>query len=157
MTVCAFHRFCHSWCSAFAGLILKQSTGYYSASDSMCLTPLLPFSVLCLYGMHSKYITQIQQQRPELPTVTLTGMRIISINTRYINSTRYSHLAYVYCTSGGVYVPCISMHARPLVEFTYLVFICMPGESYCRQLRSLLYLGLYCTWVFQVLINSLVG
>ena len=114
VTVCAFLRFCHSRCSAFAGLILKQSTGYYSASDSMRLTPLLPFSVLCLYVMRSKYITQIQQQRPELPTVTLTGMRTISINTRCINSTRYSqpHLACVYCTSGGVYVPCVYMHAR---------------------------------------------
>ena len=26
----------------------------------------------------------------------------------------------------------------PLVEFMYLVFTCMPGESYCRQLWSLL-------------------
>ena len=26
----------------------------------------------------------------------------------------------------------------PLVEFMYLVFTCMPGESYCRQLRSFL-------------------
>ena len=26
----------------------------------------------------------------------------------------------------------------PLVEFTYLTFIRMPGESHCRQLRSLL-------------------
>ena len=25
----------------------------------------------------------------------------------------------------------------PVVEFMYLVFICMPGESYRRQLRSL--------------------
>ena len=27
----------------------------------------------------------------------------------------------------------------PLVEFTYLVFTCMPGQSYCRRLRSLLW------------------
>ena len=40
----------------------------------------------------------------------------------------------------------------PLVEFMYLVFTRMPGESYCRQLRSLL---LYLRYVFQVLINSL--
>ena len=26
----------------------------------------------------------------------------------------------------------------PLVEFVYLVFTCMPGESYRRRLRSLL-------------------
>ena len=40
-----------------------------------------------------------------------------------------------------------------LVEFMYLVFTCMPGESYHRQLRSLL---LCLCDVFQVLINSLV-
>ena len=38
-----------------------------------------------------------------------------------------------------------------LVVFMYHVFTCMPGESYCRQLRSLL-----CLWgVFWALINSL--
>ena len=26
----------------------------------------------------------------------------------------------------------------PLVEFVYLVFTCMPDESYCRRLGSLL-------------------
>ena len=31
-----------------------------------------------------------------------------------------------------------STEAVPLVEFMYLVFMCMPGESYRRQLRSLL-------------------
>ena len=41
----------------------------------------------------------------------------------------------------------------PLVEFTYLVFTRMPGESYCRWLRSLLVSLCY---VFQALINSLV-
>ena len=41
----------------------------------------------------------------------------------------------------------------PLVEFMYLVFTCMPGESYRRRLRSLL---LYLCYVFRALINSLV-
>ena len=41
----------------------------------------------------------------------------------------------------------------PLVEFMYRVFTCMPGESYCRWLGSLL---LYLCYVFQVLSNSLV-
>ena len=41
----------------------------------------------------------------------------------------------------------------PLVEFMYLVFKCMPGESYRRQLWSLL---LYLCYVFWALINSLV-
>ena len=45
-----------------------------------------------------------------------------------------------------------SLEDVPLVEFIYLVFTCMPGESYWRRLRSLLCLG----DVFQVLINSLV-
>ena len=40
----------------------------------------------------------------------------------------------------------------PLVEFMYLVFTCMPGESYCRWLRSLL---LCSCDVFRALINSL--
>ena len=40
----------------------------------------------------------------------------------------------------------------PLVEIMYIVFTCLPGESYCRRLRSLL---LYLGYVFRVLINSL--
>ena len=43
----------------------------------------------------------------------------------------------------------------PLVEFMYLAFTRMPGESYRRQLRSLLLL-LYLCYVFWALINSLV-
>ena len=41
----------------------------------------------------------------------------------------------------------------PLVEFMYLVFIRMPGESYCKRLKSLL---LHLRYVFRALINSLV-
>ena len=37
----------------------------------------------------------------------------------------------------------------PLVEFMYLVFTSMPGESYRRRPRSLLYL----CYLFQALIN----
>ena len=40
-----------------------------------------------------------------------------------------------------------------LVEFMYLVFTRMPGESYCRRLRSLL---LCLRYYFRALINSLV-
>ena len=37
-----------------------------------------------------------------------------------------------------------------LVEFKYLVFTCIPGESYCRQFRFLF----LCAYdVFSVLIN----
>ena len=39
----------------------------------------------------------------------------------------------------------------PLVEFMDLAFTCMPGEGYCRKLRSSLMYS-----VFRVLINSLV-
>ena len=52
------------------------------------------------------------------------------VNTRYINST--------------------GVHSA--VESLYLVFTCMPGESYRRRLGSLL---LYLCYVFQALINSL--
>ena len=47
----------------------------------------------------------------------------------------------------------LSFEDVPLVEFMYLVFTRMPGESYRRQLRSLL---LYLFRVFRALINSLV-
>ena len=40
----------------------------------------------------------------------------------------------------------------PLVQFMYFVFTRMPGESYCRRLRSWLCLR----DVFRALINSLV-
>ena len=59
----------------------------------------------------------------------------MSVNTRYVNS----------CTSCAEDVL--------LVEFMYLVFTHMPGESYRRQLRSLL---LYLCDNFWTLINSLV-
>ena len=39
-----------------------------------------------------------------------------------------------------------------LVEFMYLVFTCMPGESYRRRLRSL---SLHLCYLFRALINSL--
>ena len=42
---------------------------------------------------------------------------------------------------------------QPLVEFTYRIFTCMPGESYSRWLRSLL---LCLCDAFQLLINSFV-
>ena len=44
----------------------------------------------------------------------------------------------------------------PLVEFMYLVFTSMPGESYLRRLSYLRSLLLYLHYVFQALINCLV-
>ena len=65
---------------------------------------------------HSKYLTQAQQG-PESPTVTLTWhackYKVHKLHQRrYINSTRGT--------------------SSSLVEFMYLVFTRMPGESYCR-------------------------
>ena len=77
-------------------------------------------------NQRSKYVTQIQQQRPELPTVTLTW-----------HACKYL-VHKLGCTSGGVYV---------------LVLTRMPGENYRRWLRSLL---LYLRYVFRAQINSLV-
>ena len=34
---------------------------------------------------------------------------------------------------------CCRFEAVPLVEFMYIIFTCMPNESYCRQLRLLLF------------------
>ena len=56
-----------------------------------------------------------------------------------------------YITIHSVFDPLFEDVA--LVEFLYLVFTRMPGESYRRRLRSLL---LYLCHVFRVLINSLV-
>ena len=52
-----------------------------------------------------------------------------------------------------VYLLTFSTYHVPLVEFTYLVFTRMPGESYRRRLRSLL---LYLCYLFRALIISLV-
>ena len=54
----------------------------------------------------------------------------------------------------GIFVVVVSVALKteyvPLVEFMCLVFTHMPGESYCRRLRSLL------LRLFRALINSLV-
>ena len=46
----------------------------------------------------------------------------------------------------------VTIEDVPLVEFMYLVFTRMPGESYRRRLRSLL---LCLRDVFRALVNSL--
>ena len=76
-------------------------------------------------NQRSKVITQTQQQRLERVSPG------IQVNTKYINSTK----------------------STSRTEFMHLVFTGMPGESYCRQLRSFL-LCLYD--IFWALINSLV-
>ena len=51
------------------------------------------------------------------------------------------------CVCTHVWCVCV-----PLVEFRYLVFACMPGESCCWQLWSLL---LYLRDIFQALLITL--
>ena len=80
-----------------------------------------------LISARKKNITQVQQQRPESPTVTFTW-----------HSCKYK----VH-----------KLHQRYILWFMYLVFTCMPGESYHRWLRSLL---LFLGYVFWVVVNSLV-
>ena len=83
----------------------------------------------------SKDVTQTQQQRPELLTVTLTWRA-----SKY--KVHKFHQSYIHF--GSVHVL--------LVDSMYLVFTRMPGLSYHRRLRSLL---LCLCDVFRALINSL--
>ena len=68
--------------------------------------------------------------RPKSPVVILTWhaskYKVCKLRKRYI----------LPCTL-RMYVTLYTEDA-PLVEFTYLVFTCMPGESYHKRLRSLL-------------------
>ena len=57
--------------------------------------------------------------------------------------------------AGGIqaYLSLTSIHEDvPMDEIMYLVFALIPGESYRRRLRSLLF---YLCYVFRALINSL--
>ena len=69
-------------------------------------------------NQRSKYVTQVQQQRPESPRVTLTWhackYKVHKLHQRYMRvNTKYKvhklHQRYIYrgCTSDGIYVPCI--------------------------------------------------
>ena len=98
-------------------------------------------------NQRSKYVTQVRQQRPESPTVTLTR-----------HSCKYKvqnlHLMYLYLMYLCIHRGCAYFTEDvPLVEFMYLVFTHTPGESYRRRHRSLL---LCLCDVFRALINSLV-
>ena len=82
-----------------------------------------------------KYATQAQQQRSELRTVILTWQackyKVYKLHQRYILCVPciYTHARWELCT--------LILHACQ-VRVMYLVFTCMPGESYRRWLRSLL-------------------
>ena len=66
---------------------------------------------------------------------------------------RHHRLFPPLCTWTKVMADTYSFHMDLLTLVMYLVFTCMPSESYRRWLRSLL---LYLCYVFWVLINSLV-
>ena len=61
-------------------------------------------------NQRSKHVTQVQQQRPESPKVTLTWhackYKVRKLHQRYPRGTFWGR------TSGGVDVPCIYTHAR---------------------------------------------
>ena len=74
-------------------------------------------------NQRSIYVTQVQQQRPESPKVTLTW-----------NACKYK----VHKPPPEVHPACVTptevslFEDVPLAEFIYLVFTGMPGESYRR-------------------------
>ena len=104
----------------------------------------------------SKSVTQVQLRRPESPTVTLTchacKYKVHKLHQRYIlSSSGGVYLWWRFCTlylhACQVRVPLVEFmylvftrmpgeSSVPLVEFMYLVFTHMPGESYRRRLGS---------------------
>ena len=78
-----------------------------------------------------------------------------SLCTLYLPSSAEHERMYLWWSLCTLYLPSSAEHERmyrSLLEFMYFVFTRMPGESYRRQLRSLLCLR----DVFRTLINSLV-
>ena len=105
-------------------------------------------SQCCLFGLHSALcLLEVTCQR----TVTVTLGCQISFQSGYC-SFQFQQLLLrgELEKKKKVYVKRWDV---PLVEFTYLVFTCMPGESYSTRLRSLL---LYLCDVFPALTDSLV-
>ena len=86
----------------------------------------------------SKYVTQVQQQRPESPTLSLTWRAC-----KYRVHTSLHFKMYLWWSL-------CSLWAVPLVEIMHLVFPRMPGESHRRPLL------LHLCYVLRALINSLV-
>ena len=70
------------------------------------------------------------------------------------NDTLCADILYTWNGITYLWVDILRLEDVPLVEFMYLVFTRMQGESYRRQLRSLL---LCLCDVFRALINSLVS
>ena len=73
---------------------------------------------------------------------------------RWLSPGMWVNIRYTNSTSGkSSFVRKYMRSSVPLVEFMYLAFTGMPGQSYCRRLGSLL---LCLCDVFWALINSLV-
>ena len=104
----------------------------------------------------SKHVTEVNDKDPSHLQLLSPGM---GVNTRYIISTRgrFSNLNledFWFCLMSSDDKSILGTSWRlPLVEFMYLVFTRMPGESYCRWFKSLL---LYLCYMFWALISSLV-
>ena len=89
-----------------------------------------------------------QRARRECVSVLgLCGLGALSIHYyyHYPGSPSLTSLTVSVDVKHQVYLLITELEDVPLVEFMYLVFTRMPGESYRRQLRSLL---LYLCYVF---------
>ena len=114
MYVCVFHLSQFTWAknrqTHLHPAILLWTFQWHWVFDTQWTLPKLNKSVglkLRVLNRHTRELISTQkmshgqQQRPESPTVTLTCSQI-----------RLCSYLFVHCTSGGVYVPCIYMHAR---------------------------------------------
>ena len=74
-------------------------------------------------NQRSKYVIQVQQQRPESPTVTLTwhtcNYKVHRLHQRYI---------LYLCTSGGVDVVVVAVDRFYIAPFSAL------GQTYCARM-----------------------
>ena len=104
----------------------------------MMALPLFQVNGTSLIGCsHTKAVRILKQ---------ISGSVVLTIS-RWLLWVLFPELCVSYCSQN-----CVSVEDVPLVEFMYLVFSHMPGESYNRWLRSLLCL---CD-IFGALMNSLV-
>ena len=102
---------------------------------------------LCTLQVDTRYINSTRLCTLQVDTRYINSTRLctLQVDTRYINSTRL-------CTLQVDTRYINSTRVCTLVEFMYLVFTRMPGESYRRRLRSLL---LRLCDILPALINSL--
>ena len=72
----------------------------------------------------------------------------------YVHRNRKAHKDGEPRTATSTFTQFLNSVPQSLVEFMYIVFTRMPGESYRRRLMSLLQ---YLCYVFRALISSLVN